>query len=121
MEALHMRQAMKPAALVVEDDANQRYLIGTLLEECDMRVIECETGEAATAALEHVLDSHAHDWLRLRDRGRARIEQFRKVDQARGEPLLVREPHHGGERNVVVLDVVGEILVAHERALLVEM
>jgi CheY-like chemotaxis protein len=51
-----MRQSRKPVALVVEDDEDQRALVGALLEECEMRVVECETAEAAAAAMEHFRD-----------------------------------------------------------------
>jgi CheY-like chemotaxis protein len=52
-----MAQLLKPTALVVEDDADQRALVGALLEECDLRVVECETAEAATIAMEHLRDT----------------------------------------------------------------
>ena len=52
-----MGQSLKPTALVVEDDRDQRALVGALLEECDMKVVECETGEAAAVAMEHLRDS----------------------------------------------------------------
>ena len=44
----------KEIALVVEDDALQRATIVTLLEESEMDVIQCESGEAAEMVLEHV-------------------------------------------------------------------
>lgn len=47
----------KPTALVVEDDDDERALVGALLEECDMTVVECATAEAAAAAMEHLRDS----------------------------------------------------------------
>ena len=46
----------RPTALVVEDDANQRCLVGTLLEETGYAVIECESAEAAIGVLETVGD-----------------------------------------------------------------
>jgi CheY-like chemotaxis protein len=51
-----MRQSQpdKPIALVVEDDALQRESIVTLLEESEMEVISCESGEAASLVLDHV-------------------------------------------------------------------
>jgi CheY-like chemotaxis protein len=51
-----MRQAQpyKRIALVVEDDALQRASITTLLEESEMQVIQCESGEAAELVLERV-------------------------------------------------------------------
>jgi two-component system cell cycle response regulator CpdR len=42
----------RATALVVEDDAMQREMICLLLEESDMDVIECESGEAAELVLE---------------------------------------------------------------------
>ena len=47
-------QSYKRLALVVEDDPLQRETIVTLLEESDMDVIQCESGEAAEMVLEHV-------------------------------------------------------------------
>jgi CheY-like chemotaxis protein len=47
-------QPYKRLALVVEDDPVQRDIIVTLLEESDMDVIQCESGEAAEMVLEHV-------------------------------------------------------------------
>jgi two-component system cell cycle response regulator CpdR len=47
-------QPYKRLALVVEDDPLQRESIVTLLEESDMDVIACESGEAAQMVLEHV-------------------------------------------------------------------
>ena len=44
----------KRIALVVEDDAVQRQSIVTLLQESEMHVIQCESGEAAELVLEHV-------------------------------------------------------------------
>lgn len=52
-----LQQTSKPTALVVEDDRDQRALVGTLLEECEMKVVECETGEAAAIAMEHLRDT----------------------------------------------------------------
>ena len=52
-----MGQLLKPTALVVEDDADQRALVGALLEECDLKVVECETAEAAAVAMEHLRDT----------------------------------------------------------------
>ena len=52
-----MGQLLKPTALVVEDDGDQRSLVAALLEECDMKVVECETAEAAAVAMEHLRDT----------------------------------------------------------------
>jgi DNA-binding NtrC family response regulator len=49
-----MRQAYpaRSIALVVEADQDQRALVATLLEESDLRVIECDSAEAALAVVE---------------------------------------------------------------------
>jgi CheY-like chemotaxis protein len=47
-------QRYKRTVLVVEDDALQRETIVTLLEESEMDVIQCESGEAAELVLDHV-------------------------------------------------------------------
>ena len=38
-------------AIVVEDDADQRSLVTALLEESEYTIVECESGEAALAAM----------------------------------------------------------------------
>jgi two-component system, cell cycle response regulator CpdR len=43
---------LKPIALVVEDDVLQRELVGVLLEESEMEVIQCESAEGALCELE---------------------------------------------------------------------
>lgn len=49
----HLRKTSgNPVALVVEDDIDQRELIGAILEESDVQVIECESGEAAMKVME---------------------------------------------------------------------
>ncbi len=47
-----MAQAIKPTALVVENDEMQRTLVSTLLEESEMNVIQCESAEAAVYVLD---------------------------------------------------------------------
>jgi CheY-like chemotaxis protein len=47
-----MAQAIKPTALVVENDEMQRTLVSTLLEESAMNVIQCESAEAAVYVLD---------------------------------------------------------------------
>jgi DNA-binding NtrC family response regulator len=42
----------KPIAVVVEDDVSQRAEVATLLEECEMGVIECDSAEEALRVLE---------------------------------------------------------------------
>ena len=49
-----MQHTLRPTALVVEDDADQRELVSALLEECDMTVIQCESAESAEVVLERV-------------------------------------------------------------------
>jgi two-component system, cell cycle response regulator CpdR len=46
-----MADAYRPTALVVEDDGLQRLAAATLLQETDMDVIQCESGEAAELVL----------------------------------------------------------------------
>jgi DNA-binding NtrC family response regulator len=48
------QNTVKPTALVVEDDEEQRALVSLLLEECEMAVIQCETAESAEIVLERV-------------------------------------------------------------------
>ena len=43
-------------ALVVEDDDDQRDLIGAILEESDVKVIACHSAEAAMQVMEKVGD-----------------------------------------------------------------
>ena len=38
-------------AIVVEDDADQRSLVTALLEESEFTIVECESAEAALAAM----------------------------------------------------------------------
>jgi|SRR5262245_10279550 len=45
------RESRRATALVVEDDAELRWLTATLLEEGDVATIECESGEAALAIM----------------------------------------------------------------------
>jgi DNA-binding NtrC family response regulator len=51
-----MTKAVKPAALVVEDDEILRSIAAVVLEETDMHVFQCESAEAASALLERVGD-----------------------------------------------------------------
>lgn len=44
----------KPIALVVEDDVLQRLMVATLLEDSDMDVVQCESGEAAELVLNKI-------------------------------------------------------------------
>lgn len=55
-----MTQAhLRPIALVVEADREERALVSTLLEESEMQVIECDSAEAALAVVEHKGDQMA--------------------------------------------------------------
>jgi DNA-binding NtrC family response regulator len=45
-------EPIRPIALVVENDQTLRELLSVLLEESDMRVIQCESAEAAVIVLE---------------------------------------------------------------------
>jgi DNA-binding NtrC family response regulator len=47
-------RAHRPIALVVEDDASQRVLVTTLLEESKMSVIQCESAEAAEIVMDKI-------------------------------------------------------------------
>jgi CheY-like chemotaxis protein len=47
-------QPYKRIALVVEDDLVQREIIVMLLEESEMEIIQCESGEAAELVLGHI-------------------------------------------------------------------
>ena len=50
METHHGREAV-PVALIVEDDPHLRELAAALLEETDLRVVECEDAEQAFSFL----------------------------------------------------------------------
>jgi DNA-binding NtrC family response regulator len=45
------RESRRGTALIVEDDADLRWLTATLLEESDFDAIECESAEAALAVM----------------------------------------------------------------------
>jgi len=49
--ATHDLSTQRPVALIVEDDPLVRELAATLLEESDLRVVECEDAEQAFASL----------------------------------------------------------------------
>src|SRR6266481_1633396 len=44
-------QGRRRLALIVEDDAELRWLTATLLEESELDIIECESAEAALATM----------------------------------------------------------------------
>jgi DNA-binding NtrC family response regulator len=55
-----MAQAhLRPIALVVEANREERALVSTLLEESEMQVIECDSAEAALAVIERKGDQMA--------------------------------------------------------------
>ena len=49
---MHQALPERPLALVVEADPEQRALVATLLEESELKVIECDSGEAALAVMD---------------------------------------------------------------------
>jgi DNA-binding NtrC family response regulator len=55
-ESMEHFNSRHPVALVVEDDTDQRLLLATLLEESEMRVVECESAEAAMCLLDRIGD-----------------------------------------------------------------
>lgn len=61
---------IRPIALVVEDDADQRFLVATLLEETGHKVIECESAEAALAVLDQYGEGIAFVFTDIRLQGR---------------------------------------------------
>ena len=46
-----MGEAQSRTALIVEDDADQRWLTATLLQENGLATVECESAEAALATM----------------------------------------------------------------------
>lgn len=49
---MHAAIPERSLALIVETDPEQRALMATLLEESELRVIECDSGEAALAVMD---------------------------------------------------------------------
>ena len=95
-------QPYKQIALVVEDDELQRETIVTLLEESQMDVIQCESGEAAELVLEHVggclttllTDVHlagSMDGIELAQIARERFPQLRIIVMS-ANPRVSRLP-----------------------------
>jgi len=95
-------QPYKQIALVVEDDEFQRETIVTLLEESEMDVIQCESGEAAELVLEHVggclttllTDVHlagSMDGIELAQIARERFPQLRIIVMS-ANPRVSRLP-----------------------------
>jgi CheY-like chemotaxis protein len=52
-----MSNTRQAAALVVEDDESQREMVVVLLEELELKVFACESGEAATMILQEIGDT----------------------------------------------------------------
>jgi CheY-like chemotaxis protein len=52
-----MSNTRQAAALVVEDDETQREMVVILLEELELKVFACESGEAATMILQEIGDT----------------------------------------------------------------
>jgi CheY-like chemotaxis protein len=63
-----MRQTDRatPVALVVEDDAEVRQLASVLLEETELRVVECESAEAALSVLQRLGEKVALVFIDIR-------------------------------------------------------
>lgn len=71
----------KPVALIVEDDADQRALAATLVEESGFRVIECDSAEAALEAAAERQGDLAFVFADVRLAGRADgVELARTLD-----------------------------------------
>jgi CheY-like chemotaxis protein len=51
MVSMGQAQSKRRTALVVEDDAELRWLTATLLEESELDIVECESAEAALAVM----------------------------------------------------------------------
>ncbi len=56
----------RTAALIVEDEASVRELASALLEESELHVIECESGEAALSVLQRRGDTVALCFIDIR-------------------------------------------------------
>jgi CheY-like chemotaxis protein len=52
-----MPNTRQATALVVEDDEDQRAMVVVLLEELELKVFACESGEAATMILQEIGDT----------------------------------------------------------------
>lgn len=50
----HAANSIVPVAVVVEDDDDQRYLLGTIFEESNVQVIACDSADAAVKVMEKV-------------------------------------------------------------------
>jgi CheY-like chemotaxis protein len=74
---------LRPMALVVEDDDDQRALAAVLLEESDMDVVECSSAEAALAVMQNVGDRIAMVFTDIRLAGNMDGVELAQVINAR--------------------------------------
>jgi DNA-binding NtrC family response regulator len=85
-----MGQSFKPIALVVEDDKDQRSLVSALLEECDMKVVECETAEAAALTMKHLGDAVVMMFIDVNLAGRMNgVELAARVKETRPHVIVI--------------------------------
>ena len=95
-------QNFRLTALIVEDDAEHRVRLSTLLEESDFDVISCESGEAASLVIEHnggaisfmCTDVHLAgrmDGIELAHLARRRVPNL-KIVVTSGNPLVRQLP-----------------------------
>jgi DNA-binding NtrC family response regulator len=64
-----VKSSQAPIALIVEDDPDLRVLAAALLEESELRVVECESAEEAISALVRDGDDVALVFADIRLRG----------------------------------------------------
>jgi hypothetical protein len=69
----------RPVALVVEEDHDQRAMAAVLLEETELNVIECDTAEAALAAMETTNDRIAMAFVNVRLPGKIDGVEFAQI------------------------------------------
>jgi len=83
--------SLRPIALVVEADREERALVSTLLEESEMQVIECDSAEAALAVIERKGDQMAMVFTDVGLAGRMDgVELAQNVDASHPEvPVVV--------------------------------
>jgi CheY-like chemotaxis protein len=74
---------IRPMALVVEDDADQRALAAVLLEESEMEVVECATAEAALAVIQKTGERVAMVFTDVRLAGKMDGVELAQVLEAR--------------------------------------
>ena len=83
--------SLRPIALVVEADREERALVSTLLEESEMQVIECDSAEVALAVIERKGDQMAMVFTDVGLAGRMDgVELAQNVDASHPEvPVVV--------------------------------